>query len=663
MTESGSPRVGEILLQLRGASRRYGSGEQAIYALRGIDLDICAGEMIALVGASGSGKSTLMNILGCLDRLNEGSYRVAGRETAELDADQLAALRRAQFGFVFQRYNLLPQLSAQANVEVPAGYANLDRMERRKRAAALLERLGLSDRATHRPHELSGGQQQRVSIARALMNGGAVILADEPTGALDHANGREAIELLQELNRQGHTIIIATHDLQVASHARRIIELSDGAIVSDRRAERAAPILDQGSSTPQYNEMETSWLAAFSGLAEAARIAVASLLARRLRSALSLLGIIIGITSVTMMIDIGESYKGASLAKLGNDFSLDRLIVSAGYGPTNPSTAGIKPLTVEDAAALGRQSYIKGVVGLNFSPGSMLRYRNRVGPAVTYGVPESYFDFGNYVFEIGTGFNREDIRKGAAVGVITAKTRRLLFGRTNPLNKIVYLGDLPFLICGVTAQRPAMDEAVGDALEIFIPGPAYRRRISGKLSLNFIYARVRDIDSLEETENRIVEFFTARHGKRDVQIVDQSAMVLPVADQARMIAELLAAIGAISLLIGGIGVMIIMLVSVSERAREIGVRVALGARQTDIQRQFLIEALVLCLIGAALAVAASFVLSFVAGFFLPPGWELRLSMTAMLAAVICAAFTGLVFGYFPARNAARLDPVEALARD
>ena len=661
MTESESPWAGGVLLQLRGASRCYGSGEQAIYALRGIDIDICAGEMIALVGSSGSGKSTLMNVLGCLDRLNEGSYHVAERDTAELGADQLAALRRAHFGFVFQRYNLLPQLSAEANVEIPAVYANVDPTERRKRAAALLERLGLRDRATHRPCELSGGQQQRVSIARALMNGGAVILADEPTGALDHANGREVIELLQELNRQGHTIIIATHDLHVASHAGRIIELSDGAIVSDRRVERAAPILKQGTSTPRVRKMKSSWLAAFGGLAEAARTAVAALLTHRLRSALTLLGIIIGITSVTAMIAIGESYKGASLAELGKVFNLDLLLVFPGYGPTDPSTAGIKPLTLEDVAALGQQPYIKNVEAINFSHGP-LRYRNRRGLAGIFGVPENFFDFGNYVFEIGAGFNREDIRRGAAVGVISAKTRRLLFGKTNPLNKLVYLSDLPFLICGVTAERPG-EGPPGDGLDIFIPYTAYRKRLSGKPDLDIIHARVRDVDSLEETENRIIGFFAARHGKKDVHIEDTSAFFTAAADQARMIAELLAAIGAISLFIGGIGVMNIMLVSVSERAREIGVRIALGARQTDIQRQFLIEAFVLCLIGAALAVGVSFILSFVAGFFLPPGWELRLSMTAMLAAVICAGFTGLVFGYFPARNAARLDPVEALARD
>ena len=231
------------------------------------------------------------------------------------------------------------------------------------------------------------------------MNGGAVILADEPTGALDHANGREVIELLQELNRQGHTIIIATHDLQVASHAGRIIELSDGAIVSDRRAERAAPILEQGTSTPQVEEKETSWLAVFSGLAEAARTAVAALLAHRLRSALTLLGIIIGITSVTMMIAIGESYKGASLAKLGNSLRFGSDSSSfPDMGQLTLPRAGIKPLTVEDAAALGRQSYIKSVAGINFSTGPMLRYRNRTGLARIYGRSRELFRLSEIMF-------------------------------------------------------------------------------------------------------------------------------------------------------------------------------------------------------------------------------------------------------------------------
>ena len=227
------------LLELRHASRRYFAGGQEIHALRGIDLDIHAGEMVALIGVSGSGKSTLMNVLGCLDRLSEGGYRIAGQDTGSLDADQLAELRRSYFGFVFQRYNLLPRLTARGNVEIPAIYAGLGTEERQARAGALLERLGLAERLDHRPSELSGGQQQRVSIARALMNGGAVILADEPTGALDSASGREVMELLLELNALGHTLIIATHDPHVAGHARRIIEIADGVIISDAVTERS----------------------------------------------------------------------------------------------------------------------------------------------------------------------------------------------------------------------------------------------------------------------------------------------------------------------------------------------------------------------------------------------------------------------------------------
>src|SRR5260370_1032750 len=213
------------LLDLRALRREYPPGEQSIPALRDVDLSIEAGEMVAIVGNSGSGKSTLMNILGCLDRPSAGTYRVAGHETNELDADSLAALRREHFGFVFQRYHLLPRLSACANVELPAIYAGMKRHARRERAVELLTRLGLGDRLDHRPSQLSGGQQQRVSIARALMNGGQVILADEPTGALDSKSGAELMKVLEELNAEGHTGIIVTHDMSVAEHARRIIEI------------------------------------------------------------------------------------------------------------------------------------------------------------------------------------------------------------------------------------------------------------------------------------------------------------------------------------------------------------------------------------------------------------------------------------------------------
>ncbi|MDO4706275.1 MAG: ATP-binding cassette domain-containing protein, partial [Comamonadaceae bacterium] len=231
---SQTARGAAPLLEVRQLCREFPAGEGTIAVLKNVSLDIHAGEMVAIVGQSGSGKSTLMNILGCLDQPSSGSYRVGGRETGQLDPDELAQLRREYFGFIFQRYHLLSDLTAQANVEVPAIYAGAPTAQRQARARQLLARLGLAERTGHTPGKLSGGQQQRVSIARALMNGGQVILADEPTGALDSASGVEVMNILSELHAEGHTIILVTHDMQVAAHAQRIIEIRDGEIISDR---------------------------------------------------------------------------------------------------------------------------------------------------------------------------------------------------------------------------------------------------------------------------------------------------------------------------------------------------------------------------------------------------------------------------------------------
>lgn len=201
--------------------------------LHGITLDIRAGEFVAIKGASGSGKSTLMNILGCLDSPSGGEYLLDGEDVSTLDADELAALRRRTFGFVFQSYNLIATSTAQENVEVPAIYAGMPAAERHERAAELLGSLKLGDRLDHRPNQLSGGQQQRVSIARALMNGGRIILADEPTGALDSQSGEDVMALLRSMHEQGNTIIVITHAREVAERADRLIEIRDGQILSD----------------------------------------------------------------------------------------------------------------------------------------------------------------------------------------------------------------------------------------------------------------------------------------------------------------------------------------------------------------------------------------------------------------------------------------------
>ncbi|MGZ6037206.1 MAG: ATP-binding cassette domain-containing protein, partial [Phenylobacterium sp.] len=291
------------LLQLTHLRREYPAGDQVIAALEDVTLSIEAGEMVAIVGASGSGKSTLMNILGCLDRPTSGSYQVAGRDTASLEPDELAELRREHFGFIFQRYHLMADLTALANVEVPAIYAGQPAAERRERARSLLTRFGLADRLDHRPSQLSGGQQQRVSISRALMNGGQLILADEPTGALDSKSGADLMKVLEELNAEGHTVILVTHDMKVAEHARRIIEISDGRIIADRQTGRPAPPPTERAA-PAVGRASVG--AVLQRLSEAFRMALSAMNAHRLRSFLTMLGIIIGIASVVSVVGLGQ---------------------------------------------------------------------------------------------------------------------------------------------------------------------------------------------------------------------------------------------------------------------------------------------------------------------------------------------------------------------
>jgi macrolide transport system ATP-binding/permease protein len=658
---AATPAASGALLELRGAVRRYASGDQQVVALRGVDFSVRRGEMVALMGASGSGKSTLMNILGCLDRLSEGSYRVAGQDTSELGPEQLAELRRAHFGFVFQRYNLLSQLSAQANVEMPAVYANLDAQERHARARALLERLGLGARATHLPRELSGGQQQRVSIARALINGGEVILADEPTGALDSANGREVLELLTELNRQGHTIIVATHDLHVAGCAQRIVEVADGVIISDRRTDRAAPLPTPHSAerplVPAPVFSRSPWERFF----EVAKMAWTALLAHRLRSGLTLLGVVIGIVSVTMMVAVGESASRVLEDKFGSVLKLKELIIYPGHVAGDPFGPRIKTLKASDVQALRREPYVLSATFQTYTT-ALLRYRsfNRDGSAV--GVGPGYFDFQGFHIKLGSGFTQEDFDRQAPVTVIDDRTHKQFFGDDNPLNKVIYIGSLPCVVVGVVAQKPGWAEP-GNRLSVFLPYTTSNARLTGRNYLDMVWVRLQQNTTGEEGVEKISNLLAERHRAKDVWVDNNDASIRAMESFSWSLRMLLAAIAAISLIVGGIGVMNIMLVSVSERAREIGVRVAVGARQADIRRQFLIEAVVLCLMGAVLGVLLSFVLSYAATYALPPGWDIRLSTTAILAATLCAALTGLVFGYFPARNAAALDPVDALSRD
>jgi macrolide transport system ATP-binding/permease protein len=645
------------LLELRGLRREFMAGEQSIAVLKDVDLSIEQGEMVAIIGASGSGKSTLMNILGCLDRPSAGTYRIAGRETGQLGADELAALRREYFGFIFQRYHLLADLDAVGNVEVPAIYAGKDGVERRQRAEALLQRLGLGQRLGHKPGQLSGGQQQRVSIARALMNGGQVILADEPTGALDSHSGEEMLKLLRELHASGHTVIIVTHDLKVAETADRVIEISDGCIIADRRlrASAAEPALEEPAQAGKAGALR----AGFGQFREALRMALLAMLAHKLRTFLTMLGIIIGIASVVSVVALGQGSQQKIMENI-SAIGTNTIDIYPGSGFGDRRSARIQTLVPADAEALAGQDFVDSVTP-SVSNSGTLRYRGQALTVSMSGVGEQFFRAKGYTFVQGRAFDSRAVRESAQSAVIDDNTYKKLFAGQRALGEVILLGNVPVRVVGVL--NPIQSNfGGGDQLRVYLPYTAVMNRMLGQSHLESITVRIDDTVATDAAEQGIIRLLKRRHGVQDFFVMNTDTIRQTIEKTSQTMTVLISAIALISLLVGGIGVMNIMLVSVTERTREIGVRMAVGARQADILRQFLIEAVLVCLIGGALGVLSA--LAFGALFSrITSEFSLVFSSASIIAAFLCSTVIGLLFGFLPARNAARLDPVDALSRE
>ncbi|MFQ2154417.1 MacB family efflux pump subunit [Aeromonas sanarellii] len=645
------------LLQLRGIRRHFGEGERTVTVLDGIDLAIARGEMVAIVGASGSGKSTLMNLLGCLDQPSEGAYLVAGRDTATLSRDELAALRREHFGFIFQRYHLLADLDARTNVEVPALYAGLDPAERRQRAEALLTRFGLASRLSHKPSQLSGGQQQRVSIARALINGGEVILADEPTGALDSQSGAEVMASLQALHRQGHTLVIVTHDMDIARHAERIIELKDGRVIADRRTRQpqALPAL-QTAAAPHVRGK----IPLMAGLGNALRMALRAMVAQRLRTCLTMLGIIIGIASVVTVVALGQGSRERVLENI-NAMGTSTLEVFPGRGFGDMRSATIQTLRIGDAEAIAGLDYVHSVTP-SLSTSATLRLGSTAVSGTINGVGAQFFQVRGYRLAQGMGFDRQSEESLAQEAVIDEHTRDKLFAPTqSPLGQVILLGDLPCRVIGVAIKNQS-GFGSDETLNVWIPHTTAMSRLLGQSHLRSISVRVRDEVSLDAAQDGISRLLTLRHGSQDFFLLNTDSIRQTISQTSATLTTLIALIALISLIVGGIGVMNIMLVSVTERTREIGVRMAVGARTRDIQQQFLIEAVLICLLGGVLGIALSLLLGQLFDH-LGSGVRMSYSLAAMGVACLCASLIGVIFGFAPARRAARLDPIHALERE
>ena len=641
------------LIELRGVTKTYRNGELAVEVLHGIDLAIREGEFLAIVGASGSGKSTLMNILGCLDRPTSGEYFFRGKDVSGLGRDGLAELRREEFGFIFQSYNLIPTATAAENVEVPAMYAGVPPAERHRRAAGLLDVLGLSDRGHHRPNQLSGGQQQRVSVARALMNGGRVILADEPTGALDSKSGADVMRLLEQLSDAGHTVILITHAAEVAAHARRIIEISDGLVVSDTVSSSPVP---QPSPERLAQRRSANRLG---DLFESAKSAARALRANVFRSVLTLLGIVIGVASVIAMLAIGDGAKQEVLDRI-SAMGSNLLLVRPG-APNQRGFRNTATLVLADVRAIDKEvPNILAAVPEQES-NATLRYEGADYSTNVVGTSPKFPLARQWRIAEGTFFSDEDEAGYATVAVLGQTVARGLFpdGRS-PLGQYVLVNNLIFQVIGVMSARGASPNGQDQDDVVLVPYQTSQLRLSGQRFLRNVTVAVADVSRIDETQAAVESLLTARHGTVDFQIRNMASIIDAATETQNTMTILLGSIAAISLLVGGIGVMNIMLVSVTERTREIGIRMATGARTRNILQQFLIEALVVSALGGLIGIACGLGTAAVISAF---GTPIRYSLLPVLLAFGCSFATGLVFGYLPARKAASLDPVVALASE
>ena len=642
------------MLELKDINKKFILGDNEIHVLKDVSLNIEAGEFISIIGQSGSGKSTLMNIIGCIDTPSSGSYKIEGRETANLSGDELAALRSKKFGFVFQKYNLIATMDATANVSLPAVYAGVGASERSKRAVEILNKLELGDRTKSLPSKLSGGQQQRVSIARALINGGEVILADEPTGALDSKSGETVMEILTALHKEGHTIIIVTHDAHIAEFADRIIEIKDGRILSDKRKNERV-----FERKKEQIKTKNSFIFCKDQLIESFKMSISAIFSHKLRSILTMLGIIIGIASVICVVALGKGSEEKILSEI-RKIGTNTIDIFPGKNFGDVRAGFVSTLTISDSKVLARQPYVDYATP-NASASGTATYANLSSKAQLRGGGVNSLAVNGIDIEDGRNFSDDDIKNSASVAIIDPNTKKTFFKNSDPIGKTILFSGKPLKIIGVSGKDK---NAFGsnENLRIYAPYSTVMNKITGNRKISSITIKIKDDVNTQVAEESLTQLLIQRHGSRDFHTMNADTIKQTIQSTTGTMTILISSIAVISLVVGGIGVMNIMLVSVTERTREIGIRMAIGAKQSNILQQFLIEAILLCSLGGALGILIALALGF-AFNTISPDFAMKFTTAPFVIAFAASSAIGIVFGYLPARNASRLNPIDALAQE